>query len=210
MKLERHTQQTLALAGIAQSAFLVYQLGRHGIVSQDNLATCVDSLFVVNPTSAESVYGDRARLKQGLHLLQELFQGGSGQILKNPDVMRYFFSIVYLEGKVHNQKKLLNSISRGLQDIEEIHPEGNKAASEDVIKRLGSIYQNTVGTLSFRIQVRGDMQFLQNDLIAAKIRAVLLAGIRSAVLWRQVGGRRWHLFVFKRRIGRDVDLLLNE
>ncbi|HKM37225.1 MAG TPA: DUF489 family protein, partial [Thiopseudomonas sp.] len=28
---------------------------------------------------------------------------------------------------------------------------------------------------------------------AAKVRALLFAGIRSARLWRQLGGRRWHL-----------------
>ena len=35
--------------------------------------------------------------------------------------------------------------------------------------------------------------FLQQEATAAKVRALLFAGIRSARLWRQLGGRRWHL-----------------
>jgi high frequency lysogenization protein len=45
--------------------------------------------------------------------------------------------------------------------------------------------------------VHGDMRFLQQPSNAAKIRALLLAGIRSARLWRQLGGHRWQL-VFSR------------
>ena len=32
------------------------------------------------------------------------------------------------------------------------------------------------------------------------IRALLLAGIRSAVLWRQLGGRRWRLVTQRQRL----------
>ncbi|MFH7445201.1 DUF489 family protein, partial [Pseudomonas syringae pv. tagetis] len=48
-----------------------------------------------------------------------------------------------------------------------------------------------------RIQVQGDMRNLQQPNNASKIRAILLAGIRSARLCRQVGGHRWQL-VFSR------------
>ncbi|MGH8570919.1 MAG: DUF489 family protein, partial [Gammaproteobacteria bacterium] len=37
-----------------------------------------------------------------------------------------------------------------------------------------------------------------------KIRAVLLAGVRAAMLWHQIGGRRWHLPVFRKRILRAL------
>ncbi|HLR87578.1 MAG TPA: DUF489 family protein, partial [Wenzhouxiangella sp.] len=32
---------------------------------------------------------------------------------------------------------------------------------------------------------------------AAFVRAILLAGLRSAILWHQVGGRQWQL-IFRR------------
>ena len=33
-----------------------------------------------------------------------------------------------------------------------------------------------------------------------KIRACLLAGIRSAVLWRQVGGSKWQLLFHRKKL----------
>ena len=35
---------------------------------------------------------------------------------------------------------------------------------------------------------------------AAKIRALLLSGIRSARLWRQLGGHRWQLIFSRRKL----------
>src|SRR5690554_7975531 len=45
---------------------------------------------------------------------------------------------------------------------------------------LGGAYQDTLSTLRLRIQVHGDMRHLQQPDIANRIRALLLAGIRSA------------------------------
>ena len=52
------------------------------------------------------------------------------------------------------------------------------------------------------------MQFLQNPRNAERIRALLLAGIRSATLWRQLGGNRWQLFFSRRKILKDAYALL--
>ncbi|XMR37004.1 DUF489 family protein [Escherichia coli] len=41
-----------------------------------------------------------------------------------------------------------------------------------------------------RIQVAGTPLFLQQPLVQHKVRALLLAGIRACVLWRQLGGSR--------------------
>jgi len=44
------------------------------------------------------------------------------------------------------------------------------------------------------------MEHLKNEHVANRIRALLLAGIRSAVLWYQLGGRRWRLVIYRKRI----------
>jgi high frequency lysogenization protein len=82
---------------------------------------------------------------------------------------------------------------------------GLLAASDDaVIAAVATCYQETLSTLKFRIQVRGDARYLRDPEIAQKIRAVLLAGVRAAMLWHQIGGRRWHLPVFRKRILRAL------
>ena len=69
-----------------------------------------------------------------------------------------------------------------------------------VIRQLAALYQDTISTLGYRIQIQGKAEHLKNDDVANSIRAVLLSGIRSAVLWRQLGGRRWRLLIYRRRI----------
>ena len=51
-----------------------------------------------------------------------------------------------------------------------------------------------------RIIVQGDQGYLSNPDNAARIRALLLAGIRAAVLWRQAGGTRWNLILGRNKL----------
>jgi high frequency lysogenization protein len=62
------------------------------------------------------------------------------------------------------------------------------------------LYQDTLSTLSFRVQVTGNVQHLKTPANADKIRALLLAGVRSAMLWKQLGGKRWQLILQRRQI----------
>lgn len=66
-----------------------------------------------------------------------------------------------------------------------------------MVARLADIYSNTISQLCSRIMIKGDQAHLSNVDNAAKIRALLLAGIRAALLWRQAGGDRWKL-IFSR------------
>ena len=70
----------------------------------------------------------------------------------------------------------------------------------EVCHSLSAIYQDTISTFKYRIRVTGSMQQLQNPRNADMIRALLLAGIRSAVLWRQLGGRRWRILTQRRKL----------
>ena len=49
---------------------------------------------------------------------------------------------------------------------------------------------------------------LQVSSNAARIRALLLAGIRSARLWRQLGGSRWQMVFSRRRLLNELYPLL--
>ena len=43
--------------------------------------------------------------------------------------------------------------------------------------------------------VSGENHLLTDSAIANRIRALLLCGMRSAILWRQLGGSRWQLLL---------------
>ncbi|MEK9134155.1 MAG: DUF489 family protein, partial [Pseudomonadota bacterium] len=67
----------------------------------------------------------------------------------------------------------------------------------------------TISTLTPRIMVNGEHGHLSNPLIAAKVRAALFAGIRSAFLWRQLGGNRWQLLFNRAKIAGEAAKILD-
>ncbi len=206
--MDRQLEQTLALAGIAQSAFLVNQLAQHGVVAHDKLAIALNSLFITHPKSAEEVFGKVGNLNLGLQVLQELLSGDSA-VFTPSEVLRYMLGLLYLQYKLAGRSALLEGISKGLDTIRAQFPDDELAGKPEAIRDVSRLYQGTLSTLPYRIQVRGDMNFLKNEHTACRIRALLFAGVRAAVLWRQVGGKRWHLLFQRKRIGREVTLLLH-
>jgi len=207
--MDNKSQQTLALAGIAQAAFLVDQLAQHGLAAQDKLNTCLESLFITKPSSTIEVYGDVDKLKLGLQVLEEIFVTKETS-LKSPELMRYLIGMVYLEARLRKQQDMLKIIAEGLTNSEQEDRASNMHLAEnpDIINQLARLYQQTISTLSFRIQVSGKPQYLKNTAISNTIRTILLAGIRSAVLWHQLGGRRWHFLIKRRKFSRDIQWLL--
>ena len=77
-----------------------------------------------------------------------------------------------------------------------------------MIANCASLYQDTISTFRQRIQVQGDMRHLQQPNNAAKIRALLLTGIRSARLWRQLGGHRWQMVFSRSKLLKELYPLL--
>ncbi|MDQ4147727.1 MAG: DUF489 family protein, partial [Pseudomonadota bacterium] len=78
----------------------------------------------------------------------------------------------------------------------------------NVISRLADTYQRSISELTPRIIVHGEESYLSNPDNASRIRALLLAGIRAAVLWRQAAGNRWRLLVGRNAMLRDIEALL--
>jgi high frequency lysogenization protein len=205
--MDRTEEQIIALAGIAQSAFLVHQLAHHGIAAQEKFAPVVNSLFITHPKTTEEVFEKLPRLQLGLQVLQELL-GGSSARFNHAEVMRYQVSLLFLEYKLSRKPALMAEISKGLDRIRNQYPDTDLAEDSLALRDISRLYLSTLSTLSFRIKVRGDMNHLKNEHIASKVRAALFAGIRSAVLWRQVGGKRWHLLFRRKQITRGVTQLL--
>ena len=50
----------------------------------------------------------------------------------------------------------------------------------------------------------GQSVFIHQKDILHRIRSLLLAGIRSAILWQQMGGKRWHFLFARKSIVRTI------
>lgn len=200
-------QQVTALAAVIQAATLVEQLARNGDVPAAEAEPLLQALFIQSPGHFEDVYGEAAtRLASGLNNLQAIFgQPGRGI---SPDVTRYALSLLHLERKLRQNPEMLAELGRGIQTAAR-QAEHFGVGHENTIAALADLYKHTLSNLSFRIHVTGNPSFLQNPHTANRVRALLLAGIRAAILWRQVGGRRWHL-LFKRSACLKASALLQQ
>ena len=66
-QINKHEQQTIALAAIFQAASLVEQLARTGEIPAQELELLVTSLFKQNPDNFDEIYGARPNLQAGYH-----------------------------------------------------------------------------------------------------------------------------------------------
>lgn len=196
----KEKQQTIALSAVFQAAELVATLARTGKVDNLALQPMIESILLVNASSTEDIYGGQwdcqSHLSLGRNIVKKALSKDRSSV--NPDTLRYALSLVHLESKLAKSPQMLSTIGQEISLIEQKKGHYDSILHENIIAAISGMYQNTLSTLPFRIQVQGDSRFLQQPHIANQVRAILMSGIRAAMLWRQLGGKRWHL-IFKRK-----------
>lgn len=204
---QKSCEQATALAAVFQAAALVEQLARTGDVPNETTEPLLKSLFQQNPEHFNDIYGDAStRLTVGLKQLKAV--AGKDPQGISPDVTRYALSLLHLEKKLSKAPDMLNALGDGIQQASR-QAEHFSISHENTTASLAGLYKQTLSNLSFRIRVTGNPTYLQTNHTANRVRALLLAGIRAAMLWRQVGGKRWHLLVNRGRYLKACDQLLN-
>lgn len=203
--LNSHLQQTLALAGVFQAAALTKQIAWRGLAEEQALTTSLQSIFKIDANDVIDVYGQLSNLEIGLKEMIHLFDN-QGKA-KDPEVVRYALSLLHLERKLIKQPKLMQVIQQG---IERARHQTNHfpLLHDNVIANLANIYTDSLSTFSFRIHVVGEESLLRSPNMTNRVRACLLAGIRSAVLWRQLGGSRLQLIFGRKKLVRSAQTLL--
>lgn len=190
-------EQAAALAGIFQASALVERLARTGQLTDEEMTPSIHSVFVTNPQSVEDIYQSYDALALGRQTLKNVLERQSDAI--QGDTVRYALTLIHLERKLSRNGNMLQEISQRLSRTgDQVSHFG--LLHENVIASLAGIYLDTISTFRTRVQVSGDLRHLQIKSNADKIRAILLAGIRSAILWRQTGGSRWQLLLNRRKL----------
>ena len=199
--------QALALAGVFQAAILVERLAKTGQAPAEQMETAVFSLFQQNPETTEDVYGGVEKLLPGLRAARQLIATRNHP--EYTDCLRYVLSILYLQRQLAKKPDLLSIIGNRLEKAQ-VQTDHFGIGHENVYANLASIYSDTLSTFRFRIQVLGDFNYLQQQRIANQIRTMLFAGVRSAMLWRQLGGRRLHLLFQRKKLIAAMDALVSK
>lgn len=200
--------RTLALAGIALAVEQVDELARTGYLNTQTFETAVHSLLAQNPRDVESVYGGIHNLRKGLEVLQKLLANPrSGE--RSNQMLGYCLGVFHLQKKLSKKPAMLSQIGERLTKAQH-QVEHFGATHDNVIANLADIYSETISTFQFRIQVMGEYQYLQQTRVANQVRVLLFAAIRSAILWRQLGGSRWHLLLQRSAMTKANEALLEQ
>ncbi len=198
----------LALAGICQSAYLVQKLAHQGNCPTDALKTSLQSMMDLNPPSTLAVYGnDEANLRAGLESLLGILNNGTRHGA-GAELTLYTLSMILLERKLSANKNALAALSQRIVQLDRqlVHYDLD---SNTLLSAMAAIYVDVISPLGPRIQVAGSAAVLQNTQIQSKVRATLLTGIRSAMLWRQVGGSRLLLMFSRNRLASEAKQMLS-
>ncbi len=205
--------KTIALCGIFQATRLVQQVARSGMCDQAPFETSIKSIFKLDSASPEDIYDNSANVLFGARtLLAQLGPNkpeNSADRAKDIEVTKYSIAIMVLERKLIKRKDLLDIITQGVEKAT-AQLEHFAVTHDNVIANLADIYTQTISTLNPRIIVNGEHNHISNPNNANKIRALLLAAIRSAVLWRQCGGTRWQLLLNRKAVLYAAQKLVDE
>jgi high frequency lysogenization protein len=193
--------RTLALAGIFQSATLVHQLATTGRADEDATRNSIESLFMIDADDVPQVFSGTEGVSLGLKTLAGFASSDKSEA--NMVILAYVFSLMHLTHKVLHRPELLEQLTGLIQSVQrqkdyfESMQQG-AGINSTLLARFADIYSETISTLQPRIIVKGNPDFLQQEDIVNRIRCLLLAGARAAVLWEQLGGGRIQ-FLFKRK-----------
>lgn len=185
---------TLALAGVCQAAKLVQQFALEGEADSAAVKISLETLLQTAPENTLAVYGgDERNLKLGLQTLLEQLNGST------EDLTRYWLGVLALSGKLDNNGDAKAELARRIQYLptQLAHYD---LLDDQMFATVAAMYVDIISPLGNKIQVKGSPLYLQQPAIHNRIRACLLTGIRSAILWHQVGGSKWQLLFFRRKI----------
>ena len=195
-------QRVLALAGVCQCALLAQELARRGHAQPEPLRCALESILVVNQTDPEIALGG----------VQGVYAGLPDLARKNPDPsaverLRYAIAMIDIQKRLRRDTTIASRLRAQLDEIRDggtildlVSPEG--------IPALAGIYSTTLSLLTPKIIIRGSEQHLKDEDIVLKVRSVLLAGVRAAYLFHELGGRKWQIFIGRKKLADSASRLL--
>ena len=186
-------QQVIALAGVVQAARMVDQVAKTGPYPAAFFEASLRSLFAFDAPTVDAVYGNIQGVKLGLRSVVDMLTDATNE--DHVAMGAYVRGLLKLEDQFGKRPDLQEVVASRLGHV------NFKAQhfSDDAVElaaSISAIYQDTISHLPYRIKVKGNVQHLQQTKNADLVRTLLLAGLRSAHLWRQLGGRPRH-FLFK-------------
>lgn len=195
--------RVLALGGMLQALAQVRRIAETGQSESTPVQVALDSVFRLDAADTEAVYGDAAALRTGLRLLRDYLANSN----RDEALGKLGLSVLHLERRFSSDGDMPAQVGTGLRGLSAT-ADRLGSTHPDVVAALGSLYADTVSTLRPRVMVQGNPHYLGQAGVVAEIRALLLAALRSAVLWRQSGGSLWDFLFRRREMAAAIDALM--
>lgn len=186
--------QVIALSGVFQAAALVRSAATSGSQDAAALEASIASILRIDVDAAADAFGGVANLHHGLQVLIQQLERDPGDMV----VSQIAVTILRVERKLAARPAMLQTLREGIEAIQrQVDHLGITHSS--VLARLSELYVATLSNLRPRVVVQGNPLYLQQPAHVERIRSILLAGVRAAVLWRQLGGGHWQLLLRRRQ-----------
>ena len=194
--------RSIAFAAMCQAAYLVDKLANKG-VCPDAVAFNASLRSIVRTDSASplAIFSGHESLTLGYKTVVEQLDNNNGN--RNIQITKYVAGLMALERKLSANAESLNLLGERINQVNRqlAHFEIDDS---NVLNNFDSIYRDLISTLGPKIQVNGNPSILQQEHTQHKIRALLLAGVRAAVLWRQIGGKRRQLLLSRKAMVHQI------
>ena len=211
----RFASQCFAFVGLAQASGLVHSTASGHEPDPASYSGLYRAMLDQNPSDTSDLIqlGDFSTGATTAHAMLGRSDEDQTQSL------RYALAVIDASNRLRRYPRVIDQLAAGIAELSrpanfQTTAESAAAASPGEIptwdmpwERIAELYVETLGTLDSRIQVTGSPSILQRPDVASKIRSLLLMGVRFAWLWRQLGGRRWHLLTHRNRIRSTINNL---
>jgi high frequency lysogenization protein len=185
--------RVIALAGVLQACRLVRELAATGRARAGAAEASLASVFRIDADSAADVFGGISGVRLGLETLLSQFEAGERDLALTQLVL----GVLRLERRLARNPRMLAALGSGIEQVRR-QMDHFGIAHPTVQGRLAELYVETLSQLRPRVIVHGNPMHLSSNPVVEQIRALLLAAVRAAVLWRQVGGGQIRLLLRRR------------
>lgn len=187
-------ERVLALAGLFQALALVRRLALEGQCDTSSLDASIGSVFKLDADSTAEVFGGISGVGLGLKtLIHQIDDKG-----RDLAITQLAVAVLRLERRLASRKSVRDALRDGISTIAR-QVEHLGTTHTTVLGRLSELYAGTLSNLRPRVVVQGNPLYLTQPAQVERIRATLLAAVRAAVLWRQLGGNHWSLLLRRRQ-----------
>ncbi|WP_018692651.1 high frequency lysogenization protein HflD [Algicola sagamiensis] len=196
--------QVLPLSGVYLAAQMIQEIARSGHISDTHLEMMLNTLLNTEPNSIEDVYGEVSHLAIGLQTMEDAMTRSPQA---NMQITRYVIALLGMERQLSRSQKSLGELSSRLETMKrrQLHVE---LLDDAMIEGFAQIYSDVLRPLAQPIHILGEGVHLKKPRNQYLIRTLLLCAVRSAVLWRQMGGKRRHLLFSRGKLAKEARQIL--